>query len=830
MVQTTDNIPGELRERRQWVCYKLVPSTDDPSRMIKLPVNWNGGANARTDDSGTWGSYDQAIGASKRYKGIGFVIAPDDPYCVVDLDDCVDADGNISPDAARIVRSLNSYSEFSLSGRGIHIICRAAKPGPRCRTNKFPGIEIYDNRRFLVMTGVLVPGAPDTIEPAANEIAELYHRIFADAWECQDRDGDTTKPTRVAAAGDSNLNTDADLLDRALKAKNGPQFSRLYNGDLSDYNYDWSAADQALCNMLAFWTARDADRMDRLFRQSGLMRDKWDKTRGHTTYGQRTIQNAIASTNEVYAPRDHAELATDAELAEVLNISGHNRNGKGKGDGSTNRNGNGNKGILAYNHTDYGTAERIVSTFGDHIHYDCDSGRWLVWTGQHWAEDKTGQIERMAKSVIRAMYTELPKIEDPKVRDAAYKYLKNSEQIARIRAAIALAQTEPNIPVLSADMDSDPWALNCPNGIVDLRTGRLSDHDPAKLNTNITSIVYDPKAKCPVWEKFLFEIFDNDAELVQFAQQAVGYSLTGDTREQLFFILYGHGSNGKSTFLSIMRELGGSYATNTSTDTLLDRNNSGIPNDIARLRNVRMVTASETKAGRRLAEELIKQLTGGDPVTARFLHNEFFDFIPKFKLWLACNHQPRIDGQDSGMWRRVRLIPFNVRFQDHDCPEGPYKDKTLPDRLRAELPGILAWAVSGCLDWQKNGLGKPAAVVAATGRYQQNMDVLGEFIATSCVCMPGAKTKSSELYSAYSEWSERNREKPLSQKMFSLRLEERDQFVKRPYHGAFYWHGIGLVNIQQTDDLDPENGPEMDNRPEKDEPINIWYLDTDDDN
>ena len=783
-----NNIPQELTKLTQWVCYRLEHRKDE-DKPVKVPINFNGGARAKSDNPSTWGTFEQCLIASKRYNGIGFIVSETDPYTVIDLDACVtrgdDNQPNIEPWAWKIIHDLDSYAEFSQSGKGIHIIIQAKKPGPRCRSNEHPHIEIYDHRRFLVMTGNLVPGITPIIQPAPNEISELYNRLFGQA-ALHDR-SPHQKPSQRAHTA-SGGPSDSELIERAMSAKNGLQFSRLWNGDLSDYNYDWSAADQALCNTLAFWTGKDYSAIDRLFRQSGLMRDKWDRE----DYRNRTIQRAIDDTRECYRPTILESVSAE-EIAEVRKASDkiiaerEQRKSNRPGNNSPNQ----------YHQTDYGNAERLVDAYGSSIRFDCDSSRWLIWLGTRWAEDATGEIERMMKSTIRDIYSELPTMDDSKIRDALYKHASKSEANARIKAALSLAQTELGIPLISADLDADSWMFNVANGTVDLRTGQLHPHTQTHLITKQSPVKYDPNADCPSWQQFLLDVTQSDDELISFLQRAIGYSLTGDTREQIFFILYGYGSNGKSTLLSIVREIIGTYSMQTSTDTILERNNSGIPNDLARLRGARMVAAVEAKAGRRLAEDLIKQITGGDPITARFLRAEFFEFVPQFKLWLACNHQPRIEGMDEAIWRRIRLIPFKVQFKDADAPEGPYKDLTLLSKLQSELPGILNWAIQGCLDWQQNGIGKPRAMIEATGKYQQSMDVLGQFLSERCVIMPQATVLSKELYGDYCKWCEGMNERPMSHRKFSVRLDERGLFERYISSGQSSWRGLGLV----TNDL-----------------------------
>jgi putative DNA primase/helicase len=271
-------------------------------------------------------------------------------------------------------------------------------------------------------------------------------------------------------------------------------------------------------------------------------------------------------------------------------------------------------------------------------------------------------------------------------------------------------------PVIPEHLDQDPWLFNVENGTIDLKTGELRPHERGALITKLAPVQYDREAECPTWWKFLMRIFNGNLALIEFLQKAVGYALTGSTREQCLFFLHGLGANGKSTLLEIIHTLLGDYAHRTSSETFLIKKSGGIPNDVAALRGARLVGAVEVESGRRLAEVLIKEMTGGDRISARFLHAEWFDFKPEFKIFLAANHKPVIRGTDHAIWRRIHLIPFNVQIPK------PEQDRDLPEKLKAELPGILNWALEGCQMWQLYGLEPPAEVQAATQDYREEMD------------------------------------------------------------------------------------------------------------
>lgn len=437
--------------------------------------------------------------------------------------------------------------------------------------------------------------------------------------------------------------------------------------------------------------------------------------------------------------------------------------------------------------TELGNAQRLVRLHGDDIRF-CSERGWYFWDGRRWKHDATGEIKRRAKDTVRSIYLEAANCADGKLRDALGEHARRSEAKGRLDALVSLAESEPGVPITHAELDKDPWLLNVDNGTIDLRTGQLKPHNRCDLITKIVPINFDPDAECPAWLKFLDRIFASRADLVRFLRKAIGYSLTGLTTEQCAFILYGLGLNGKSTLLKIFSHLLGEYWRQMRTETLmLKRGFDGIPNDIAALFGARLATAVETENGRRLAESMLKQLTGGDTMTARFLHREFFDFEPQFKIWLACNHKPRITGTDLAIWRRIRLIPFTVAIPETE------RDPNLLDKLRAELPGILAWAVAGCELWQTHGLKPPEEVTAATNEYRQESDSIAQFIDECCTTAADQTVSKTGLYEAYQKWAEQSGEHPVTKKALGTSLLEKG-FKEARTGKARFWDGIGLRN------------------------------------
>lgn len=448
--------------------------------------------------------------------------------------------------------------------------------------------------------------------------------------------------------------------------------------------------------------------------------------------------------------------------------------------------------------TDLGNCRRFVNDWRHEVRYVPPWKAFVIYDGQRWVMDEMGQAVERAKQTVRGIAREATYAETAADRKALAKHALRSEGAARIVAMLELAKSEPGIPIDADRFDTDPWLLNVANGTLDLHTGVLRPHAVGDLIAKLLPVAYAPNATCPRWLAFLDEIMDGHADLVTFLRTAIGYALTGDTREQVFFILWGAGANGKSTFLRVITALLGDYARQASMDTFMQKSYDGIPNDIARLLGVRFVAASEAEQQRRLAEALIKSLTGGEKIVARFLHKEFFEFTPRFKIFLATNHKPVIRGADHAIWRRIRLIPFTVTIAEEA------QDKDLEVTLLTELPGILAWALDGCRQWRDDGLTPPPAVRVATTAYRAEMDGVGAFLADCCDLGAAWTVTKKTLYAAYTQWAQAAGEKPMAHRTLSVALTERG-FVDDRTNELRFWTGLTLKNEPST--ASPERNP-----------------------
>jgi putative DNA primase/helicase len=438
--------------------------------------------------------------------------------------------------------------------------------------------------------------------------------------------------------------------------------------------------------------------------------------------------------------------------------------------------------------SDLRNCEVFLAQHGEDVRYVNMWGKWYVWDGGRWKADHVARVMHLVKMTVRGMYAECGAIEDADKRTRLAKWAARSEAAWALGAIEELARSSPVVAREPSAFDRDPWLLNCLNGTLDLKTGKLRAARREDAITKQVPVNYDPGATCPKWLAFLNRVMAGDDAMIAYLQSVVAYTMTGSTDERCLFILHGSGNNGKSIFTMTLAELMGDYGTRTATETLLQRRQGGIPNDVAALRGARYVYAAEAEEGCRLAEAKVKDITGGDRITARFLHAEFFEFTPEFKLFLSTNHKPVIRGTDHAIWNRIRLIPFEVTIP---------KAEQIPQRemmanLRAELPGILRWAADALPYVREHGIGVSDKVAQATRAYRLEQDVLANFIDERCAVAEDNRVAGSVLYASYINWCTEAQEQPLSRNMFGRGLTERGM-VQDKRHGERWWRGLGLL-------------------------------------
>lgn len=766
-------IPDELKAMPRWVCWRAVPDPKSHSGISKQPVNPRTGGKARSNDPTTWTDFETAAAAAVDYAGIGFMFY-ESGYIGIDIDDrpseITDYRNGIRDNIfGQMNDVLQTYAEFSQSGNGIHFIGRGSLPD-KDFNNHDAGVEMYTGARFFVMTGNLCTEYVD-IADITGTVKPYYEK-----YRTRSKSKAQSAPQEQLPLGGSSMNAQ-EVIDRASRSRQGQKFSALYAGDTTGYNSN-SEADMAFCNMLAFWCQGDLQLMDEIFRSSGLMRDKWDRKQSGTTYGAITMQKAVDDLGAAYA----ASGASDSSDYSVT-IQKSMQQGAPRIQGKM------------YRFDDTGNAERLFDAFGDMLRFCYTDKKWLYYYEGKWYTDNIGYIRKLADSAT--MLQEQERIlyaHDEEMLKAFDRHLKKSRSFTGKTNMIR--EAEHYAPILPQNLDRNKAVIGAKNGIIDLKTGELLPHDREAYLTKQCPVIYNPDVPEPkLWLQFLSDIFGGDPYMLDYIQKCVGYSLTGSTSEQCAFFLFGTGRNGKSTFLEIVRGILGDYATNIQPQTIMVNPKSGNApsSDIARLKGARLVTSVEPNEGMRLDEGLLKQLTGDDVVTARKMFSEEFEFKPEFKLWMATNHKPLIRGTDTGIWRRIHLIPFEVQIPLDRV------DKKLKYKLVKESEGILKWAVQGCIRWQNEGLTMPQKVLDAVREYQHEMDVISAFLDACCIvggCQ--RQVKASHLYAAYAKWAEENNEYLMSNTKFGTELTKRGKVGKKKSGDGWYYVGIELDKSDYT--------------------------------
>lgn len=778
------NIPAELRELRQWVLWRLVPRDDDgkPTKEPRRAADPR--RKASSTDPATWATYAQAVAAYERSAadGIGFVFTGT-PFAGVDLDHVRDAaTGVILPEAQAVRDGFDTYAELSQSRTGLHIITRATMPdtsakeeqGHRVATAAGWEVEAYSTGRYFTCTGERLGDVVDVREGQA-QLDALCARYFA-------RNGNGTgEREHEREAGAALPLGDADLI--AVLLRSNPGFADLWAGDHSAYP-SASEGRAALLTHLAWLTGDDAARMDSLFRSSGLMGPKWER----------------ADLRE-----------TDTAAAIACNAGKRYTGTGGTGAGSNGKRGNVASGSaqapaqadaqapavsradLLEDRSDSGNAAVFVRLMGERVRHVGTWDTWVVYDGRRWQRDATHGAERLMGEALLSRFDEAKAAAtagDDETAKQAGRWAAGSRSAAKIAAALQVARSDSRVTARAEDFDHDGYMFNVQNGTLDLRTGQLRRHDPADLLTKLAPVDFDPGARSGLWERVLGEATDGDVDLMTALQRFAGYALTGDAREEMFAILYGAEATMKSTYLAALESTWGDYAIAGEPEAFLSRVHVGGPrDDVAGMEGARLVVVAEFDRGRKMAEALLKQLTGGDRIRARHLYQTAREFAFTAKLAFHTNHVPRMSDDDGAVWRRAWVIPFT-----HTIPEDkrdPSVKATLTDPAQSGA-AILAWAVRGCLEWQRHGLGKrPPAVAHATRAVRESMDPLGEFIDESCVTAPHEWIAASDLRTAYESWARAAQVKPVGWREWGERLRARG-FVQTREKSTRKWEGISL--------------------------------------
>ncbi len=777
-----EKIPLELKQLPHWVGWKYMQHPGEDHKR-KVPINAMDGQPAKSNDPTTWCDFDTACRGKERFglDGIGFMFSGDGIFGI-DIDHCYDPETQeLDPAAAEIIETVQSYTELSPSGTGIHILCKGALPEGRKRRG---AVEMYSTLRYFTVTGNQF-GLEYPFSDCTERVA-VMHRKYLGEEENAAGAQKAALPMPTGRGTNADMSVDA-ILRRMFDSKHGQKLQDLYNGSWERYGIgdgSQSSADQAFCNTLAFWCRCDAALMDAIFRRSGLYRQKWDKRRGAKTYGQITIDRAIKDCRDIWEPQERVQHPVPAVPPPPQNTSNDVPAIENATVGETGQR-------RYYTYDDTGNALRFRDANAGLIHYNHVDGCWIYWDGVRWASDENGEIKRRADKMLADMAKDLKEMQDDPAYNAYKKHLSRSRSHRGKEGFIAEARHLEGVPVLPSEMDRAGNAFNVRNCLISLKTGKTAEHDKKYMISKLAPVTYDENAKCPRWDRFIEEITCGDKSLQLYLQRMIGYCMTAYTKEQCMFFLYGNGSNGKSVFVDTIAYMLGEYAASCQPETVMmrDRNNTA-RGDLARLKGARMVVTSEPNDGCRLDEGIVKQMTGGteNKLTARFLYGREFEFSPEFKIVMSTNYKPVIKGTDNGIWRRVRLIPFTAEFTKEN------RDPQLTEKLRRELPGILNWAIAGAVGWCKEGL-PPCAIIDEAGQeYRSEMDRVQQFLDDCTTRSESSSTQASTLYKCYKAWcSEQGDRFPVGSTKFFMELKRR--FKSRKTEAYNEYIGIKINDL-----------------------------------
>lgn len=763
-----ENIPTELKQLSNWV-----------ARVDKIPVNPKTLYNAKANEPQSWGTFEQAVECigkiSKQGKpcnGVGFELKA--PYCGIVIDHCFNSEtGEISKEALDIIDIMDSYTEISPSGTGIHILYKNdGSTHPEWHKKKpidsVQHLEMYQSDRYFTVTGNIFGGSFQLNERTKQ--ANLIYKAYM-----QDRGKSETPKKQTSAQLPPLTNLpDIDIISKAMKSKNGSSFTALWRGDTSAYNGDESRADLALCNMLAFWCGGDTVAIDRLFRQSGLMRDKWNRRTSNSTYGEITIKNAVAECTEFYNPTEYKIKNTAARLSPEYKLPTFSY-----------------EDITKYKADDIGTAEFFAKLVKDFMCYVPEEKAFYIYNGVIWEKDvikenlRAGkvlmQFVAIAQKLIPPKPDGQPKEWTPEETEAEningayrtqYKSLGNANGRERVIKDIKkLLYKSRN------SFDTQPELLNCKNCTYNLDTGKTQPHTAADLLTKCVNADYDPTASNDRFDKFIDEICESDKECKIALQTALGYSLIGSTPEECFFIAYGKTTrNGKGTLFDLVLDVLGDYGLQMDFDTIArsgTKDASRATPDLARLVGIRYVLANEPQKGVCFNEGLLKQLTGSDDITARPLYGSVIEFKPTFKIFITANNLPAVSDDTLFTSDRIRILPFNKHFSAAE------RDTSLKATLRKGngRAAVLNWLIEGYKIYRLCGFTETQQSKAILQQYRNDNDYMQEFINECLTLYPqedihAPKTKITEVQNEYNYWCRSSNIKPLGKRNFCEELEK----------------------------------------------------------
>lgn len=773
----TNRLPTTLCKNGRFCCWRYE---ERDGKRTKVPYNPRTGGRAQSTNPATFAPLTEAEAAQSRYDGMGVGIFGN--LGAIDIDHCISEQGELSPMAAEVMEIMDAYTESSPSGYGLRILFVVPDGFQYNKAryyinNQKVGMEIYiagSTQKYVTVTGdTFTPGKD--LEERGEQLRTVLEKYMKRTQK---------RPTQTSNTPEGTALDDLGLIERIKRSKKGAAFAALMAGDTSAYDGDDSRADMALCDILAFWTNKNADRMDRIFRTSGLMREKWDRPTAGSTYGRITIQNAIDSAQQGYDPQMHfkakADKFTSGTAAGSLKLSDLRPE-------TSNR----------YSWNDIGNGYLFADWYKDVARYAPERKKWFIYDGKVWKPDTGGlYVMELCKKLADALVIYALSLPDGSKKDEYRQFVERWQK--RYNRETILKDASSVYPVELAEFDADPYLYNCKNGTLDLRTRQFRPHSAADMLTMISGVKYDPAARCERWEQAVMEVMQGNRENALFLQKAMGYGLTGDTSEECFFMFYGATTrNGKGTLMETYMRLQGDYGRAARPETIAQKQttaNSGAPSeDVARLAGSRVVNISEPGKQMVLSASLVKALTGNDKITARFLNENSFEFYPQFKIFINTNHLPRVTDPTVFSSNRVKVIPFERHFTEKE------QDKGLKRKLSQahSLTGILNWCLDGLHLIEETGFDEPEAIRAATAQYQKDSDKISRFVADMMEPDIMGEIRTEDAYREYQAWCVRNGQYPEAMPAFKQAMEAHATIKRKRPAGTRqedikFWFILGL--------------------------------------
>lgn len=742
------NIPDALKQSASFCVWKLEKRSGRPT---KVPYDPRTRQMAKTNEPDTFTDFKTAMKAYAigGWDGIGYRVS--EGIGAIDIDHCIREDGSLNDVAASILGIFSSaYFERSPSGTGLRGFFKLSPDFAYDKTvyyinNRKHGLEVYlpgTTNRFVTVTGDMF--RPGTVERDDDALRNLLDTFMKRSTRVSNK---TIEPASYL--------DDEGVIAHASASASGDKFKALYEGHWEEGYDSQSDADMAFVSMLCFWCGNVEEQIDRIFRSSGLMRDKWDRMTGDRTYGQITIRNAIASTSEIYTPIagssaeddfEDIESETDTEQLMFEPDLTHITLTLEQMQPHTNP---------RYQRDEIGIGYAFADFYKPIARFNRERGIWYVYDGAVWRPDENAlAVAELAKKLADRLYTFALQIKDEDTRN---RYIKRVQKLQLRKNRRTMIEDAKSVyPVSHGLFDHNTDLFNCKNGTLNLTTGEFKPHDPADFLTMMSGITYDPKATCPRWEQFISEVMCNDADLALYLQKALGYALTGDTSLECLFILYGATSrNGKGTTMETFLQIVGDYGKTSNPEMLSTKfgntNASGPSEEIARLAGIRFVNISEPEKKITFNAALVKRMTGNDTLNARFLHENSFDFKPNFKIFINTNYKPSVSDMTLFYSCRLKLIPFKRHFEEHE------QDKGLKSFFAEEtnLSAIFNWCYEGYKRFRAEGLEDPTAVTTATKEYEAESDRVGQFVDAWLEEGEAFEVRTSAVYKLYGEWCDK---------------------------------------------------------------------------